>query len=213
MNLSQTNSVASVYLAALRDISIQKDRFKFRHNLKRLGQLMGYEVSKTLVYKNEDVQTPLGTASVNLLKSQPVVIAVMRAALPFFEGVLSVFDEADSGFVGAYRASDFQSSKSINTDYIASGKLTGKTVLLVDPMLATGNSLLEAIAKLKDHGKPDKWIVLSVIAAPEGVKNLEENLPEGSTLWCGAIDKGLNEKSYIVPGLGDAGDLAYGEKI
>lgn len=213
INLSQTNSLASVYLAALRDISIQQDRFKFRYNLKRLGELMAYEVSKKLDYTAAKVETPLGVADVNLLKEQPVVIAIMRAALPFFEGVISMFDDADSGFVGAYRAPDFQESKSINTNYIASGNLEGKTVILVDPMLATGNSLLDAIAKLEDQGKPGKWIILSVIASPEGVENLQKILPEESTLWCGAIDKGLNEKSYIVPGLGDAGDLAYGEKI
>lgn len=213
INLSQTNSIAGVYLAALRDISIQQDRFKFRLNLKRLGELMAYEVSKKLDYTSAAVQTPLGNAKVNLLKEQPIVIAIMRAALPFFEGVISVFDQADSGFVGAYRAPDFQETKSISTNYIASGNLEGKTVLLVDPMLATGNSLLDAISKLDSLGKPEKWIILSVIAAPEGVEALNKNLPENSALWCAAIDSGLNEKSYIVPGLGDAGDLAYGEKI
>lgn len=205
--------MAGVYLAALRNVSVQNDRFKFRHNLNRLGQLLAYEVSKKLDYSPSSVETPLGTANVNLLREQPVIIAIMRAALPFFEGVISIFDEADSGFVGAYRAPDFQESKSINTNYIATGKLTGKTVILVDPMLATGNSLLDAISKLENQGNPKKWIILSVIAAPEGIKNLEENLPENSTVWCGAIDEGLNEKSYIVPGLGDAGDLAYGEKV
>lgn len=213
INLSKTDSVAGVYLAALRDVSIQNDRLKFRYNLKRLGEILAYEVSKSLDYSPSDVKTPLGTAQVNLLKEQPVVIAIMRAALPFFEGVISIFDEADSGFVGAYRAPDFQTTKAINTNYIASGSLTGKTVVLVDPMLATGKSLLDAISKLEDLGEPEKWIILSVIAAPEGIANLDKHLPENSTVWCGAIDERLNEKSYIVPGLGDAGDLAYGEKV
>jgi len=213
INLSQTDSVAGVYLAALRDVSIQNDRLKFRYNLTRLGAILAYEVSKSLDYSPSNVETPLGTAQVNFLKEQPVIIAIMRAALPFFEGVISIFDEADSGFVGAYRAPDFQTTKAINTSYIASGNLTGKTVVLVDPMLATGKSLLDAISKLEGHGKPEKWIILSVIAAPEGIANLEKHLPENSTVWCVAIDEGLNERSYIIHGLGDAGDLAYGEKI
>jgi uracil phosphoribosyltransferase len=213
INLSQSNTIAGVYLAALRDTSIQQDRYKFRLNLKRLGQIMAYELSKDLDYVSSKVETPLGMADVNILKQQPVLVSIMRAALPFFEGVLSVFDEADASFIGAYRADDFKESKSIKTDYIATGNLKGKTVVLVDPMLATGKSMLEAISKLERFGKPKRWIILSVIAAPEGISYLEKYLPENTTLWCGAIDIGLNEKFYIVPGLGDAGDLAYGEKI
>ncbi len=213
INLSESNSIASVYLAGLRDKSVQTDRLKFRYNLKRLGQIMGYEVSKNLSYYSKNVDTPLGISSVALLEDQPVVIAIMRAALPFYDGVLSVFDEADSGFVGAYRTVDFQSSKSIRTEYIATGNLTGKTVILADPMLATGKSMVDAIHKLEAYGKPKKWVILSVIAAPEGVEFLEQNLGDNATLWCGSIDERLNDKFYIVPGLGDAGDLAFGEKI
>lgn len=200
-------------MAGLRDKSVQKDRLKFRYNLKRLGQIMAYEISKKLTYTSVEVETPLGKSSAELLEDQPVIIAIMRAALPFYEGVLSVFDEADSGFVGAYRTMDFQTSKSIRTEYIASGNLTGKTVVVVDPMLATGKSILGTITKLEAYGKPKKWIILSVIAALEGVEYLEQNLGDNTTLWCGTIDEKLNSKFYIVPGLGDAGDLAFGEKI
>ena len=200
-------------MAGLRDKSVQKDRLKFRYNLKRLGQIMAYEISKKLTYTSVEVETPLGKSSAELLENQPVIIAIMRAALPFYEGVLSVFDEADSGFVGAYRTMDFQTSKSIRMEYIASGNLTGKTVVVVDPMLATGKSILGTITKLEAYGKPKKWIILSVIAALEGVALLEQNLGDNTTLWCGTIDEKLNSKFYIVPGLGDAGDLAFGEKI
>ena len=192
---------------------MQKDRFKFRHNLKRLGQVMAYEISKEFDYTSKEIETPLGKSIAALIKNQPVVIAIMRAALPFYDGVLSVFDEADSGFVGAYRTTDFQTSKSVRTEYIATGDLTGKTVVLTDPMLATGKSMLDAIDKLKAYGKPKKWIILSVLAAPEGVAYLENNVDDDVSLWCAAIDEKLNDKYYIVPGLGDAGDLAYGEKI
>lgn len=174
---------------------------------------MAYEISKDFTYSSGKIETPLGTSTVALLKDQPVIISIMRAALPFYDGVLSVFDEADSGFVGAYRTVDFQTSKSIRTEYIATGNLTGKTVVLADPMLATGKSMIDAINKLKTYGKPKNWIILSVIAAPEGIKFLEQNLGDNTTLWCGAIDERLNDKFYIVPGLGDAGDLAFGEKM
>lgn len=213
INLSKSNSIANMYLAGLRDKSIQKDRLKFRYNLKRLGQILGYEISKHFMYISKDVETPLGKSAIPLLEEQPVIIAIMRAALPFYDGVLSVFDEADSGFVGAYRTTDFQTSKSVRTEYIATGDLTNKTVILVDPMLATGKSMLDAINKLEAYGKPKKWVILSAIAAPEGVEYLEKNCGENTSLWCGAIDEKLNEKFYIIPGLGDAGDLAFGEKI
>ncbi len=212
INLSKSNSIANTYLAGLRDKSIQTDRLKFRHNLKRLGQVMAYEISKNFEYAATLVETPLGTATVSVAQNELVVIAIMRAALPFYDGVLSIFDEADSGFVGAYRTMDFQTSKSIRTEYIATGNLTDKTVVLVDPMLATGKSMVDAIHKLESYGKPKNWIVLSAIAAPEGVAHLAKNLGKEVTLWCGAIDEKLNDKFYIVPGLGDAGDLAFGEK-
>lgn len=174
---------------------------------------MGYEISKNMNYSSVVIETPLGDSNENLLAEQPVIIAIMRAALPFYDGVLSVFDEADSGFIGAYRTTDFKTSKRIRTEYIATGNLRDKTVVLVDPMLATGKSMLDAIDKLEAYGKPKKWIILSVIAAPEGVAYLEDNLSDDVILWCGAIDEKLNDQFYIVPGLGDAGDLAFGEKI
>jgi uracil phosphoribosyltransferase len=214
INLSQSNSIASIFLASLRDKSVQKDRLKFRFNLERLGQIMAYEISKDFNYITKKIETPLGTSTVSVLKDQPVIISIMRAALPFYNGVLSFFDEADSGFIGAYRTMDFQTSKSIRTEYIAAGNLSDKTVVLADPMLATGKSMVDAVKKLEAYGKPKKWIILSVIAAQEGVEYLEANLEgENVTLWCGAIDEKLNNKFYIIPGLGDAGDLAFGEKM
>ncbi len=160
INLSKQNSVANSYLAGLRDVTSQNDRLKFRHYLKKLGQVMAYEISKDFDYSAVSVKTPLGESNINLPQENLVVIAIMRAALPFYDGVLSVFDEADSGFVGAYRTVDFQTSKSVRTEYIATGNLTGKTVVLVDPMLATGKSMLDAIHKLEAYGKPKKWIIL-----------------------------------------------------
>lgn len=173
---------------------------------------MAYEISKEFDYKTVEVETPLGKSQAALLKNQPVIVSIMRAALPFYDGVLSVFDEADSGFVGAYRTTDFQTSKSIRTEYIATGNLTGKTVVLADPMLATGKSMLDAIHKLEAYGKAKEWIILCVLAAPEGVAYLKEHVGDNVSLWCAAIDEKLNDKYYIVPGLGDAGDLAFGEK-
>lgn len=213
INLSENNSVANSYLAGLRDVSLQNDRLKFRHYLKKLGQIMAYEISKNFDYTPTPITTPLGNTFIELAKDKLIIIAIMRAALPFYDGVLSIFEEADSGFVGAYRTTDFNTSKTIRTEYIATGNLTGKTVVLVDPMLATGKSMVDAINKLEAYGKPKNWIILSVIAAPEGVDYLSKNCEENVTLWCGAIDEKLNDKFYIIPGLGDAGDLAYGQKM
>jgi uracil phosphoribosyltransferase len=199
-------------MAELRDIEVQKDRLRFRKNLSRLGEILSYEMSRSLDYREKNISTPLETMSINVMAEQPVLISIMRAALPFFEGIQNFFDEAGAGFIGAYRSKDFSESKVIEMGYFAVPDLTGKTIVLADPMLATGKSMVDTINQLKKYGTPKKINLLAIIAAPEGIKYIEENTNEQVELWCAAIDERLDDHSYIVPGLGDAGDLAYGPK-
>ena len=190
INFSEQNSVMNHYMAELRDKKYQQNRLLFRNNIKRIGQLMAYELSKTLTYKPKTVTTPLGTLDIPLTKQEDIVLAtVLRAGLPFHEGFLEMFDNVDNGFV------------------------KNKTLIIVDPMLATGGSLAAAIESLMEAGKPKKIHVCCVIAAPEGIEVVKQALPEDSTIWCAAIDQGMNEHKYIVPGFGDCGDLCYGEKL
>lgn len=212
-DLSKQNSIASVFLSEIRDVNIQTDRMRFRKNLSRLGSILAYEMSKRLEYTTKSVQTPLSRIDQAELKDQPVLISILRAAMPFFEGIQTSFDHADCGFVGAYRAPEFASSNEIKSDYFAVPNLENKTVVIIDPMLATGRSIVSTIKKLKSYGKPKELVLMALIAAPEGIKFIEENIAEDLSLWCVAIDEKLNDKAYIVPGLGDAGDLAYGVKI
>ena len=187
----------------------------FRHNVKRIGALMAYEISKTLDYKPKIVTTPLGTIDIPLLKDDMVIATVLRAGLPFHEGFLDVFDKADNGFVSAFRMyiNREHTEVGIHTEYIATQSVKNKTLLIVDPMLATGGSLAAAIDSLLQAGKPKKIHLCCIIAAPEGLEVVKEALPEGSTIWCAAVDQGMNEQKYIVPGFGDCGDLCYGEKL
>ncbi|MEL6533813.1 MAG: uracil phosphoribosyltransferase [Bacteroidota bacterium] len=211
--LSEQESIVHHFIAELRDESIQQDSWRFRQNLSRLGEIMAYEVSRKLAYHAAEVKTVLGTATVASLNQQPVLLTVLRAGLPFFEGFQRMFDHAPSGFIGAYRSHPTgDSSFTIDLNYQAAPALEGQDVILVDPMLASGRSLVAAIRALKDHGAPRHWHLAVAIAAPEGVQYLKENIDVPYTLWVGALDSHLNEKSYIVPGLGDAGDLAYGHK-
>lgn len=212
--LTEQPSVANHYLAALRDINQQTDRLKFRRNLERLGELLAYEISRTLAYKAHSLQTPLAETQTELLEEMPVLIPVLRAALPFFEGFLNVFDESDAGFIGAYRnPHEGLDDLHIALNYKSAPELEGRQVILIDPMIATGKSLVEACEALLPHGKPAQLHVASVIAAPEGLAYLKENLALPFTFWTCAVDEKLNAKAYIVPGLGDAGDLAYGAKL
>ncbi|GAB3006744.1 uracil phosphoribosyltransferase [Cyclobacterium sediminis] len=210
--LNQNNSIANQFLAELRDIHIQKDRLRFRKNLERVGEILAYEVSKALPYTPSSITSPLAKVETPLLKEQPVIIAVLRAAVPFYQGVLNFFDQADSGFIGAYRK-ESDDNVEISLNYLAAPNLTGKTVLIVDPMLATGKSFIKSIDAIKGHGKPKQIEILSAFAAPEGIKHIKENLDLPHRFWIGALDEKLNQQSYIVPGLGDAGDLAFGPKI
>ena len=210
--LSNQPSIANQFLAELRDIRTQQDRMRFRKNLERLGELLAYEVSKTLSYQTKEVQTPLQSAQMELPVDQVVLVAVLRAALPFYQGFLNSFDQAESGFIGAFRQED-GGEIGVNLGYHASPRLDNKVLILVDPMLATGTSCVTALKTLLEHGTPKAIHIVAAFAAPEGVEYLSRHLNISYSLWLGTLDEKLNSKSYIVPGLGDAGDLAFGEKL
>ncbi len=212
VNLSETNSVLGQFVAELRDINIQKDPLRFRRNIERIGEIMAYEISKTFNYYTTQVQTPLGIAPANLCKDQLVIATILRAGLPLHQGFLNYFDKAENAFVSAYRKFIDEENFKIHIEYLASPRIDNKTLLIVDPMLATGRSLDLSYKALMTKGEPSQVHVAAVIATDQALEYLKGFLPEDATVWCAAIDKTLNEHSYIVPGLGDAGDLSYGEK-
>ncbi|NEV93574.1 uracil phosphoribosyltransferase [Psychroflexus sp. YR1-1] len=214
-NLSQTNSILNRFLHQIRDETIQTDRMKFRRNIERIGEILSYEMSKTLNFESRSFQTPLSSARFNELTENIVVCSILRAGIPLHNGVLNYFDEADNAFVSAFRKKTTTSEEDfeIVVEYLASPGLEGKTLVLVDPMLATGLSMLNVLKALKKLGKPKSIHILSVIGAQPGVDLIQDYLPENAHLWIGDIDKKLNDKGYIIPGLGDAGDLAYGQKL
>ncbi|WP_194976079.1 uracil phosphoribosyltransferase [Aquiflexum lacus] len=214
--LDKNNTIANHFLYELRDKNIQVDRLRFRKNLERLGQIMAYEISKSLNYAERTIETPLGNSSLSLVKKQPVLISVMRASIPFFQGFLNYFDAADSGFIGAYRKDEKAGSSEIEINYLyqAAPSIEGKEVIIIDPMLATGKSFIKTIENLLlTHGRPSKVHLACVIAAPEGIEYLRNQLTIPYSLWICSIDEKLNDKSFIIPGLGDAGDLCFGQKI
>lgn len=215
INFSEQSSVINQYMAELRDKNYQRNRLLFRHNVGRIGEMIAYELSKTLDYKVKTVTTPLGTIDVSLPKDELLVATVLRAGLPFHEGFLHVFDKAENGFVSAYRmyTNREHTEVGVHTEYMASPSVKGKTLVIVDPMLATGGSMAASIEALLKTGKPKRIHVCCVIATPEGVEVVRHALPEDATIWCAAIDPGMNEHKYIVPGFGDCGDLCYGEKL
>ena len=216
IDFAETNSVINQYVAEIRDVDIQKERLRFRRNVERIGELMAYEMSKELTYSVKQVQTPLGVAQVSTPDDELVVATVFRAGLPLHQGFLNVFDRAGNAFVSAYRYYKDKECRELDVhiEYIASPNLTGKTLLLVDPMLATGESMELAWKAFLSKGTPKRLLIASVIASRQGVEHLQQVFPNDDVaLWCAAIDPELNERSYIVPGLGDAGDLAYGEKL
>ena len=216
INFSEQNSVINQYMAELRDKNYQKNRLTFLHNVQRIVEMMAYELSKTLEYKPKTVKTPLGTLDIPLLKEEDMVIAtVLRAGLPFHQGFLNVFDGADNAFVSAFRMyiNREHTEVGVHAEYIATPSVKGRTLLIVDPMLATGGSLAAAIEALLQAGKPKKIHVCCIIAAPEGIEVVKEALPDNATIWCASIDEGMNEQKYIVPGFGDCGDLCFGEKL
>ncbi len=213
INLSAHNSLLNQYLKEIRSVDIQGDSMRFRRNLERMGEIAAYELSKTLGYHTETITTPLAQTSVDTI-AEPIVIAtILRAGLPFHQGFLSYFDGAENAFVSAYRVYSSESEFTIHTEYIASPDLTGKTVIICDPMLATGSSMEVAYNALLAKGKPAHVHLASVIATDQAIDFLQPRMPEDVTLWTIAVDPILNEHKYIVPGLGDAGDLAFGEKL
>jgi uracil phosphoribosyltransferase len=210
--LNRQPSLANQYLLELRDRSIQQDRERFRRNIERLGELMAYEISRKLDYQTKSVQTPLGISEIEVLKEKPVLVTVLRAGLPYFNGFQNYFGQSDCGFIGAYRK-ESSADLTIKLDYLATPTVEGRTVLLIDPMLATGQSVVKSVNALLAHGMPSHVHVAALVAAPEGVKYLSEHLNVKFDVWTWAQDEKLNELFYIVPGLGDAGDLCFGEKI
>jgi uracil phosphoribosyltransferase len=211
VHLGHEPSIVHPYLSILRDVSEQQDRMKFRHAVERLGEIMAYEISKKLEYREVNIQTPLGTKKQFKLKQEPVLVTVLRAGLPYFTGFQRVFEKSDCGFIGAYRQEGVEIK--IKVDYVASPSLEGKDLILIDPMLATGKSMVDAIHQLKKKGNPNRIFLAALIAAPEGIAYIESHLGKDFPVWVFAIDEKLNQQSYIVPGLGDAGDLSFGEKI
>jgi uracil phosphoribosyltransferase len=214
INLSENNSVLNHYLKEIRSVNIQKDSMRFRRNLERIGEIMAYEISKRFDYQSEDVQTPLGIAPTNVCKEKLVVSTILRAGLPFHQGFLNYFDNAENAFVSAYRKYKDALKFDIFIEYIASPDLTNKTLIVTDPMLATGSSMELAYGALLTKGKPANVHLATIIASKQAIEYVQEHLlDENVTIWTGAIDPDLDEHSYIVPGLGDAGDLAFGGKL
>ena len=211
--LETQNSIFNQFMYELREINIQKDSMRFRHNMQRIGSIMAYEISKELPYENRHTQTSLGTTTVPVLMSQPVLATILRAGLPVHQGMLEFFDKAENAFISAYRAYDSDGSFTIEFNHISTPDLNNKTIILSDPMLATGASMLLSYNTLLKNGKPNHIHIATIIASKEGVEYVKRHIKnENVTLWIGALDDELTSKSYIVPGLGDAGDLAYGSK-
>ena len=211
--LGTTNSIFNQYIAEIRDENIQKDSMRFRRNMERMGEIMAYEISKTLSYSPAEINTPLGIANMNVLKEQPVIATILRAGLPLHQGFLNYFDNGHNAFISAYRKHHKDGTFDIKVEYLSSPDLNDKVLILCDPMLATGASMVLTYKTLLQRGKPRHTHIVSVIASMEGVEYAKKHLPENVTLWCGAVDAELTAHAFIVPGLGDAGDLAYGTKI
>ena len=211
-DLSKTNSIANVFIAEIRDEQIQKDPMRFRINMERIGAYFAFEISKTLIYQETETQTPLGVAKTVQLAELPVLATIARAGIPMHKGMLDIFDRADCAFVAAYRKAHKSGHFEIAIEYISSPDLTDRIVIMVDPMLATGMSMVLCCKELMGRYKVKELHIVSAIASSEGIRHVRANLPKAK-LWIGAIDEEMTSKSYIVPGLGDAGDLAYGAKV
>lgn len=212
INLGSHNSIFNQFIAEIRDEKIQKDSMRFRRNCERLGEIFAYEISKKLAYEEQEVTTPLGVSNINLIKEQPVLSTILRAGLPVHQGLLTYFDKSDNAFVSAYRKHHKDGSFDIELEYLASPDLTDRTIILSDPMLASGASIVVTYKALLQKGVPKKLHIVILIASTLGLDYVKRHLPENTTIWVGAIDEELTAQSYIVPGLGDAGDLAFGSK-
>lgn len=213
VNLGDTNSILNKFVAELRDVDIQKDSLRFRRNVERIGEVMAYEISKEFHYSTKDIQSPLGIAPMNTPDDQIVISTILRAGLPFHQGFLRYLDNAENAFVSAYRKYKDRLNFDIHIEYIASPRLTGKTLIISDPMLATGSSMELAYEALLTKGVPGHVHVASIISSKQALEYLQKKMPDDkTTIWIAALDNDLDDHSYIVPGLGDAGDLAFGEK-
>lgn len=211
-DFSKQNSIINQFVAELRDIHIQTDRMRFRRNMERIGEIMAYEVSKELEYAPKTVETPLGELDINLVSNQPVLGTILRAGLPLHQGFLNYFDKADNAFVSAYRKHHKDNTFEIKVEYISCAGIDGRPLIVCDPMLATGASMVYSIQQLLEFGTPSQIHIATAIASADGMHRIERFLPDAH-VWAGAIDEELTAKSYIVPGLGDAGDLAFGPKM
>jgi uracil phosphoribosyltransferase len=212
INLSDEYSLLSDWVAEIRDTEVQNDRMRFRRNLERIGEIAAYEISKRLSFEAREIQTPLGIANCNKLVKQPILATILRAGLPLHQGLLNYFDKADNAFVSAYRKHLPDGSFEISLEYLSCPELDGRILIISDPMLATGSSLVKTIQYLKDEGDPAEIHIVAAIACTVGIEYVHRHEP-GVRIWCGAIDDELTAKGYIVPGLGDAGDLAFGSKM
>jgi uracil phosphoribosyltransferase len=212
INLCKEHSLISNWISEIRDVSIQNDRMRFRRNLERIGEVAAYEISKILPHESKEVQTPLGVANHLVLQSQPVLATILRAGLPLHQGLLNYFDKADNAFISAYRKHHKDGSFEISLEYVSCPDLTNRVLIIADPMLATGASLVKTIQQLEAQGKPAAVHLVVAIACTAGIEYVQRLAPHAH-IWCGDIDEELTAKSYIVPGLGDAGDLAFGTKM
>lgn len=212
--LSQEDSVFNTFLSEIRDEYVQQDRLRFRKNMERMGQVMAYEISKKLFYQEREVITPLGVSEMRVHKYEPILATVLRAGLPFHQGFLDFYDGADSMFIAAYRnylgsEEDFE----INVDYLSGSFVDDKIVILIDPMIATGQSIVASYKAMLNRGLPKQLHIASVVCSAEGLEYLQKHLPANTQYWLGAVDDEMTAQGYVVPGLGDAGDLSFGEKL
>jgi uracil phosphoribosyltransferase len=212
INLSEQHSLLSNWVAEIRDVIVQTDRMRFRRNLERIAEVAGYEISKKLEWKEEEITTPLGISVCKTLAKQPVLATILRAGLPMHQGLLNYFDKADNAFISAYRKHNRDGSFEISLDYVSCPNLEDRVVIISDPMLATGSSLVKTVQYLRDEGQPSEIHIVCAIACSVGIEYVHRLEPK-VTIWCGTIDEELTAKGYIVPGLGDAGDLAFGTKV
>lgn len=211
--LAREHSILNKFIAELRDVNIQKDRLRFRRNIERIGEIMAYEISKTMTFEEKEVSTPLGIAKCHLPAVEPVIGCILRAGLPLHNGLLNYFDHADNGFISAYRKHNHNDSFEIEIEYLSSPSIDQRILILADPMLATGSSMVLAHRAFMSKGNPVHTHVVAVIASSEGVDYVRKHFPPNTTVWVADVDDELTAQAYIVPGLGDAGDLAYGEKL
>ncbi len=214
INLGKQNSIFNHFIREIRDIKIQNDSMRFRRNIERMGEVFAYEISKKMEYENKDITTPLGISTESLMMEKPILATILRAGLPLHQGLLNYFDSSDNAFISAYRKHKKGGDFEVKIEYMSSPSLEGKTLILCDPMIASGSSMILAMEAILSRGTPKHIHIVGLIASAEGVDYVKENIPmQNCTLWLGAEDEEMTAQSYIVPGLGDAGDLAFGEKM